>query len=186
MQWKCCSLFEHLPKSKKDLTNEHYITEFQLAAFSSLYPLGTNVQSGLGLSHTIGYALGSPYGIPHPITSCITLAGVVKLKANNSSAEAKQVPRALPFTGKGSRTGNDREDAMQAGDAMQVGDAMQAGDAMQVGNAIEELVDSLGLDTKLSEYQVGEDQIPKVAKAAAKSDSGELHDGVVKLLRSKL
>lgn len=161
------SLFEYLPKSKNDLKNEHYITQLQLAAFSSLYPLGTNVKGGLGLSHTIGYALGSPYGIPHGITSCITLAGVVKLKANNS-AEAKQIARALSFTGKGSRTGNDREDAMK------------------VGNAIEELVDRLGLETKLSEYRVGEDQIPKIAKVATKSDDGELYDGVVKLLRSKL
>lgn len=161
------SLFEYLPKSKNDLNNEHYNTKLQLAAFSSLYPLGKNVQSGLGLSHTIGYALDSPYGIPNGITSCITLAGVVKLKANNS-AETEQIARVLPFTGEGSRTGNDKEDAMK------------------VGNAIEELVDRLGLETKLSEYRVGENQIPKIAKVATKSDGGELHDGVVELLRSNL
>ncbi len=161
------SLFEYLPKSKNDPENEEYITKLQLAAFSSLYPLGTNVKSGLGLSHIIGYALGSPYGIPHGITSCITLAGVVKLKSSNH-AEAKQIARALPFTGKGPGTGNDREDAKN------------------VGDAIDELVDGLGLGTRLAEYGVGEDQIPKIASTATKSNGGELYDGVVKLIRSKL
>jgi alcohol dehydrogenase class IV len=160
-------LLEYLPKCKNDPKNEEYITRLQLAAFASLYPLGTNVKGGLGLSHTIGYALGSPYSIPHGITSCISLAGVVRLKANNPP-EAEQIARALPFTGKGSRTGNDKEDAMK------------------VGDAIDELVEGLGLGSRLSEYGVGEDQIPKIAKTATKAESGELYDGVVKLVKSKL
>jgi alcohol dehydrogenase class IV len=161
------SLFKYLPKCKDDPKNEDYISKLQLAAFSSLYPLGTNVKGGIGLSHTIGYALGSPYGIPHGITSCISLAGVVRLKASNP-AEAEQIARALPFTGTGPRSGDDKEDALK------------------VGDAIEELVNGLGLGTRLSEYGVGEDQIAKIAKTATKAESGELYDGVVRLVKSKL
>ncbi len=161
------TLFEYLPKCKEDPKSEEHITKLQLAAFSSLYPLGTNVKGKLGLSHTIGHTIGSPYGIPHGITSCISLAGVVRLKASDP-AQAEQIARALPFTGRGSRSGDDREDALK------------------VGDAIEELVDGLGLGSRLSEYGVGEDQIPKIAKTATKTESGELYDGVVRLLKGKL
>jgi alcohol dehydrogenase class IV len=161
------SLFEYLPKSKREPQNEDFITQLQLAAFSSLYPLGMNVKGGIGLSHALGYALGSPYGIPHGITSCLTLASVVRLKADNPG-EAAQIARALPFTGKGSRSGHDREDALK------------------VGDAIEELVDGLGLGSRLAEYGVGEDQVEKIAKTATKTENGQLYDGVVRLLRSKL
>ena len=137
-----------------------------MASFASVYPIGTNVKGGLGLSHGMGYALGSPYGIPHGLTSCITLAGVVRLKAQNPE-DAAQLARALPFIGQ-SRSGDDKKDAIKLGDA------------------IEHLVKDLGLDTRLSEYNVGKDQIPVVAKSATRTDSGPLFDSVSKIVESKL
>lgn len=74
------TLFENLPEVKEDPKNEDYITKLQLAAFSSLRPLSKNVKSKLGLSHTIGHAIGSPYGISPGTSSCIPLPGVVRLK----------------------------------------------------------------------------------------------------------
>ena len=159
-------LFTNLPKYKADPKDEDIITRLQLASFASLYPIGTNVKGGLGLSHGMGYALGSPYGIPHGITSCITLAGVVRVKAQNSE-DAAQLARALPFIGQ-SRSGDDKKDAIKLGDA------------------IEHLVQDLGLDTRLSEYNVGKDQIPVVAKSATRTDSGPLFDSVSKIVESKL
>lgn len=51
-------------------------------SFNSLFPVGQNkTLRGLGLSQSVGYALRSLYAIPHRITSCISLAGAVKLKA---------------------------------------------------------------------------------------------------------
>jgi len=56
------SLFDLLPKAKEahgkddDLT-----TQLFLAAYSSLGFIGLNMKGGLGLSHALGYALGSPY-----------------------------------------------------------------------------------------------------------------------------
>ena len=159
-------LFTNLPKCKANPKDEDIITRLQLGSFASLYPIGTNVKGGLGLSHGMGYALGSPYGIPHGITSCITLAGVVRLKAQNPE-DAAQIARALPFIGQ-SRSGDDKKDAIKMGDA------------------IEHLVKDLGLETRLSEYNVGKDQVPVVAKAATRTDSGPLFDSVSKIVESKL
>ena len=159
-------LFKYLPRYKEDPTDDDTITRLQLASFASLYPMGTNFKGALGLSHGMGYALGSPYGIPHGITSCITLAGVVKLKAQNLE-DAAQLARALPFIGQ-PRSGDDRKDAIKLGDA------------------IEQLIKDLGLETRLVDYNVGEDQVPVIAKAATKTDAGSLYDAVSKILQSKL
>ena len=159
-------LFEYLPKAKKDPQDEDFITRLQLASFNSLFPAGQNLKGGLGLSHTIGYALGSPYSIPHGITSCISLAGVVKLKAQNP-ADAAQIARILPFIGQ-SRSGDDKADAMK------------------VGDAIDHLVKELGLESILTQYGVSEDQIPKITKMATRTEEGELYDGVFSIIKSKL
>ena len=159
-------LFTYLPKSKAEPKNEDYITRLQLASFSSLFPIGLDMGSGLGLSHAMGYALGSPYGIPHGITSCISLAGVVRLKAQNPE-DAGQIARALPFIGQ-SKSGDDKKDALE------------------VADAIEKLVKDLGLESRLKDYHVGSDQVSVVAMMATKSESGPLYDGVVRIVESKL
>ena len=159
-------LFTFLPKYKAEPKNEEYITRLQLASFNSLYPIGLDMGSGLGLSHAIGYALGSPYGIPHGITSCISLAGVVRLKAQNPE-DAAHLARALPFIGQ-SKSGNDTKDALK------------------VADAIERLVKDLGLESRLKDYNVGSDQVSVVAKTATGSESGPLYEGVAKIVESKL
>ncbi|KAL9011933.1 MAG: hypothetical protein Q9173_003270 [Seirophora scorigena] len=157
-------LFDYLPKSKKEPANEEYITRLQLAAFNSLYSLGLNLGGGLGLSHSLGYALGSPYGIPHGTTSCLTLASVVRLKAEKPE-DAEQLAKILPYIRR-TRSGDDREDAVS------------------VGNAIDELLKDVGLDTTLKEHNVGEDQVHKIAKLATKTGEGKLYDSVVALVKT--
>ena len=105
------SLFKYLPKYKQNPKDFDVITQLQLAAFASLGLYGTNMKGGLGLSHTLGYALGSPYSIPHGVTSCLTLGHVVKLKAENPE-DAAQLARFLPFFGQ-SRSGDDKTDAVK-------------------------------------------------------------------------
>ncbi|KAK5015359.1 hypothetical protein LTR39_002658, partial [Cryomyces antarcticus] len=155
-------LFNYLPKSKNDPKDEDIITRLQLASYASLGFLGTNVKGSLGLSHTLGYALGSPYSIPHGITSCLTLGHVVKLKAENHE-DAAQIARILPCIGK-AQSGDDRKDAEV------------------VGNAILKLVKTLELDTNLKNYKVGEDQAPKITKLATRQESGALYDRVIALV----
>lgn len=158
-------LFEYLPKYKKDPRDEDVITKCQLAAFTSLYPMGTNVVGGIGLSHSLGYALGSPYSIPHGITSCLTLGKVVKLKAENSES-AGQIARILPFIGE-TRSGDDRADTTKVGDAI-------------IG-----LVRGLGLETSLKEYGVGEGEIPKITKlGTGGKEEGELYEKVAALIKT--
>jgi len=149
------NLFIYLPKYKQDPKNEEYITQLQLAAFTSLGFMGLNVRGSLGLSHTLGYALGSPYGIPHGVTSCLTLGHVVKLKAEDPAA-AVEIARMLPFLGQ-SRSGDDTKDGKQ------------------VGDDILRLVQTLGLETTLKERGVGDDQVSLIVKRA----TGGLENGPV-------
>jgi alcohol dehydrogenase class IV len=167
-RWLClqsaASLFENLKKHKKDPNDEDTITRLQLAAFGSLGFLGYNIKGGLGLSHALGYALGSPYGIPHGITSCLTLGHVVKLKAKDPAA-AEQIARLLPFIGESG-----------SGDAKK--------DAERVGERVLGLVKDLGLDSDLSKYKVGKDQIPIITeRATGGQKEGQIYDAVEGLVK---
>ncbi|KAF1945062.1 maleylacetate reductase [Clathrospora elynae] len=158
------SLFENLLKYKKDPKDEDIITKLQLSAFASLGFMGYNMKGGLGLSHALGYALGSPYSIPHGITSCLTLGHVVKLKAQDPAA-AEQVARLLPFIGE-----------TASGDVKK--------DAERVGDRILQLVRDLGLDSDLKNYKVGKDQIPIITeRATGGRKSGDVYDAVEGLVK---
>jgi alcohol dehydrogenase class IV len=157
-------LFTYLPKSKADPKDQDTITYLMLNAYASLGFIGTNIAGGLGLSHTMGYALGSPYGIPHGVTSCLTLGHVVKLKAQNPE-DAKQIARALPFIGE-KASGDDKKDAER------------------VGERILKLVEDLGLKTNLTDLGVGKDQVGIVAERATRTKSGKLFDDVSKIVES--
>jgi len=159
-------LFKYLSKYKQNPKDENVITRLQLASFASLGFLGLNVKGGLGLSHTLGYALGSPYGIPHGITSCLTLGHVVKLKAQSSDEDASQIARMAPYIGL-TKSGDDKKDAVA------------------IGDAILKLVDSLGLKTTLTEKGVGKDQVHTIVKTATRQESGPAYDhvkGLVEIL----
>lgn len=157
-------LFRYLPKYKENPQDLDIITNLFLASYASLGFLGTNLKGPLGLSHTLGYALGSPYSIPHGITSCLTLGHVVKLKASLDPRSAEQIARMLPFIGYAS-TGNDGQDAVR------------------VGDEILKLVQDVGLATTLKDWKVGEDQAPKIVKLATRSESGPVFDKVLELVK---
>ncbi|KAI9706952.1 MAG: hypothetical protein M1820_004538 [Bogoriella megaspora] len=158
-------LFTYLPKYRDNPTDEDTITRLLLAAFSSLGFLGLNLKP-LGLSHSLGYALGSPYGIPHGETSCLTLGHVAKLKAQTDPAAASNLARVLPFIGQ-ARTGNDQADGETVGDVILM------------------FVKSLGLHKKLGEYGVGEDQVEIITKRATggKEKGDPLYDDVEPLVK---
>ena len=157
-------LFTYLPKYKSNPKDEDVITKLQLASYASLGFLGLNVKGGLGLSHTLGYALGSPYSIPHGITSCMTLGHVVKLKASTDPSAASQISRLCPFVG-----------VTASGDDVK--------DGIAVGDAILKLVESLGLKSSLTEYKVDESEAHTITKTATRAESGEVYDSVMKLVK---
>lgn len=64
-------LVEYLPRSKAEPEDVVLRAELQIAAWLSYFaPLNTP----MGLSHALGRRIGASYGVPHGITSCITLA----------------------------------------------------------------------------------------------------------------
>ena len=92
-------------------------------------------QSGVskGASHAIGHLLGSWAKIPHGMTSCITLASVLRFNATVN-----------------------REAQLIVAEAM----GAQDGDAAR---HIEQLVHELGLPSRLSDYGICADQLPELA-----------------------
>ena len=60
-------MFTYLPKYKANPKDEQVITKIQLASFAALGFWPLNVKGGIGPSHALGYALGSPYQIPHGV-----------------------------------------------------------------------------------------------------------------------
>jgi alcohol dehydrogenase class IV len=107
-------LFTYLPQSKANPEDAEVRTKLFLACYSSLFPF--LYTGGVGLSHSIGHAIGATYSIPHGITSCLSLAPTVHLKASNPE-EARQIARIIPYIGKQS-AGSDEKDAHIVGDAI--------------------------------------------------------------------
>ncbi|EIM21949.1 Dehydroquinate synthase-like protein [Wallemia mellicola] len=85
-------LFDLLPITKAHPEDVNTRQKLQLASFMSLFPDSMSVQDlrPFGPSHTIGRKVGSSYGIPHGITSCITLSLIVRLyQEHNKDEEIK-------------------------------------------------------------------------------------------------
>jgi 3-oxoacid CoA-transferase len=125
-------LFTYLPQSKENPQDPDIRVKLFLACYSSLFPF--LYTGGVGLSHSIGHAIGATYSIPHGITSCLSLAPAVHFKASNPE-EAKQIARIIPYIGKQS-TGSDEKDSHI------------------VADAIAELVEKLGHKTTLTAVSV--------------------------------
>lgn len=121
-------LFAYLPQSKANPNDAETRTKLFLACYASLFPF--LFSGGVGLSHSIGHAIGATYAIPHGITSCLSLAPVVRLKASNPE-EAKQIARIIPYINKKSSGDNSK-------------------DAQLVADSIANLVQDLGLKTTLT------------------------------------
>jgi len=107
-------LFTFLPQSKANPDDAEIRTKLFLACYSSLFPF--LYTGGVGLSHSIGHAIGATYSIPHGITSCLSLAPTVHFKASNPE-EAKQIARIVPYIGKQS-TESDEKDSHIVADAI--------------------------------------------------------------------
>lgn len=122
-------LFTLLPLCLQNPQDADIRQKLQIAGYSALPSFSFTTT---GLSHTIGHVIGASYGIPHGITSCISLAETVHFKADRSPVEARQIARILPYIGQ-SVSGDD------------------GADAHRVGDAIRELVDGLGLGSTLTE-----------------------------------
>jgi len=157
-------LFHYLPESKANPQALDIRQKLQIASWMSLWPLKLEKYSALGLSHALGHKLGAAYGIPHGITSCLTLAPVVALKADIASQEDKESIAAALFYLRKPSTGS------------------VEGDVRKVASEIDGLVLSLGLKSNLAEYKVPIADLPKIASGAMGGNDGPDFPKVVKLL----
>ncbi|QRF74930.1 L-1,2-propanediol oxidoreductase [Thermoplasmatales archaeon] len=133
--------------------NEQNFMECQLAAWYSYFDV---YDAQMGLSHRIGKVIGAKYGIPHGITSCITLPTVMRYYAKKRWRELSLISMELRGTGKESP-----ETAMLSADM------------------IEYFIENLGFSQKLADFGVTVEEIPSIM-----SDLKETSSEVRELIRS--
>jgi len=159
-------LFKYLPKSKAQPGDLEVRQRLLIAAWLSLWPVKIEKYGSLGLSHSLGHKLGATYGIPHGITSCLTLASVVTLKADIASSKDKAALAEALFYLREPPTGSIE------------------GDVQRLGSKIDELVRGLDLHRTLASYNVPRANLSTIAKLALTGDDPEHQHKVEALLES--
>ena len=136
-------LFENLKESTADSSNLRKRLVCQMAAWMSFAGV---LSVGTGLSHAIGRAIGATWNVPHGITSCLTLAEVMK-------AEASRNPERLVII------------AEAEGRKLEGLGPKEA--ALEASAGVRELVRALGLSKRLRDYGITRDDLPSIARDAA-------------------
>ena len=160
-------LFTSLPACASDPKDLQARQKAFNASWLSLWP--DNRIGPLGLSHSLGYNLGSPYTIPHGTCSVLTLAPTIRVLAEHLTGdELERLAGVLPFVH------HDRAEMAKFRSARERAEAL--------ANLVQELVERLGLKATLSEYKVPEKDLEDIAQSAlesiGKSDTGMLPDVV--------
>lgn len=153
-------LFLYLPLSKKQPDDLAVRTELQLAAWMSLFG---NLNVRFGLSHNLGRYIGAKYGIPHGVTSCITLPTVMRSMVARYADQLAAIGRVLPL----SYSGNDPQRI-----------------AMSAADAVESLIQQLGLAHRLLDFGIGEEDLPGIAAHVVEEPSQRTR--VAEILRQML
>ncbi|KAI6125737.1 alcohol dehydrogenase IV [Pisolithus croceorrhizus] len=157
-------LFTNLPLSQAEPNSLDVRQRLLIAAWMSLWPTRVEKYSSLGLSHSLGHKLGATYGIPHGMTSCLTLAAVVALKAETATEEDRAALANVLFYLREPSTGT------------------TVGDVVRLSSMISELVETLGLRSNLVTYDVPKEDLPKIARLTTGSAEDPLYSKVLELL----
>jgi alcohol dehydrogenase class IV len=136
-------LFENLKSSTESPSEIGPRLACQMAAWMSF----SGVQSvGAGLSHAIGRVIGATWDIPHGITSCLTLAQVMRHEAQRHPDRLAMIAQAEGQDSKG---------------------MSQNKLALSAAEGVEDLVKDLGLSKRLSDYGIKKEDLPSIAKDAS-------------------
>jgi alcohol dehydrogenase class IV len=136
-------LFQNLKRS----TNNPAELAPRLACQTAAWMSFAGVQSvGTGLSHAIGRVIGATWNIPHGITSCLTLAEVMRHQARKYPDRVALIAQA---------EGHDPKSLSK--------DKLEEFAA----DRVEELVKELGLSKRLSDYGIKRDALPLIARDAS-------------------
>ena len=104
-------------------------SDCQVAMWLSLLPQGVP----MGASHGIGYILGGAYGVPHGVTSCVTLPAVLEWNEPVNEARQRTVAEALGRPGE------------------------------RAGPALREFVRGLGVPSRLRDVGITHEMLPQIA-----------------------
>jgi maleylacetate reductase len=142
-------IFVNLKISTEDPTDLKSRLNCQMAAWMSFAGV---VSVGMGLSHAIGRVIGATWNIPHGITSCLTLAEVMRIEARRNPERLALIARA---EGK-SIEGFPVEKA-----------------AVEAAEGVSEIVQVLGLSKRLRDYGIRKDDLPRIAQDARGHESAD-------------
>ncbi len=152
-------LFERLEASTRNPADLASRLTCQIAAWMSFAGV---LSVGTGLSHAIGRVIGATWNIPHGITSCLTLAEVMRMEA------VRNPERLVPIA----RAEGKSVDGMSTQTA-----------AVSAADGVRQLVQDLGLSKKLSDYGVRKEDLPVIAREASGADQ---HAEVLQILEKIL
>jgi alcohol dehydrogenase len=135
--------FQNLKLSSNNPTEMEARLACQMAAWMSF----AGVQSvGTGLSHAIGRVIGATWDIPHGMTSCLTLAQVMRHQAQKNPDRLALIAQAA---------GQDSQEL--SGTKL----------ALSAADRVEELISDLGLSKRLSDYGIKKEDLPSIARDAS-------------------
>ncbi|KAJ3554504.1 hypothetical protein NM688_g3074 [Phlebia brevispora] len=159
-------LFKYLPESKANPQSIEARQKLQIASWMSLWPIRIESYSAVGLSHALGHKLGAAYSIPHGITSCLTLAPVIALQTELASEDNKKWLAGALFYLHESSTGTTE------------------GDIRKLSTLVQGLVDSLGLHSTLTEYNVPKEDVPGIVERSMGTKDHPVFPKVVKAVEN--
>lgn len=176
-------LFEYLTQYKAACTGssstDYIVTNLQLASYDSLGYVPDAFSGPLGPSHSLGYALGSKFSIPHGVTSCITLAPVVALKYKTDERARHQIDKMYETT----KHKHPAEETVQH--------TSSAITSPPLAVAIDQLVRELELESNLTTWKVPAEKASEIASRAApqkpeagKTGSSLTYEHVLELVKS--
>jgi maleylacetate reductase len=139
-------LFQNLKSSANNPTGVAARLACQTAAWMSF----AGVQSvGTGLSHSIGRVIGATWDIPHGITSCLTLAEVMRHQARKYPDRLALIAEVEGHNPKG---------------------LSESKQALSAAERVEELVKDLGLSKRLRDYGIKSEDLPSIARDASRPE----------------
>lgn len=139
-------LFHYLPAAREKPDDVDVRLRCQMAAWMSFFAPAT---IKYGLSHTLSKSFGTTYGVPHGITSCITLPAVMRYMAEREPASLAPMAHTLSLVDS---------------------DAPQQTAALATAEAVEGLILRLELPTRLRDVDVPREAIERIATIAVGDD----------------
>lgn len=134
-------LIEYLPRSIEDPADLASRGRCQIGAWLAIFGI-MNVR--LGLSHAIGHQVGARWGVPHGITSCLTMPAAIAFNAEAAGVRMHRIARAMGLRA------SQREDPRAVGS--------------RVSRRLRALIRGLGLPTRLRDVGADRREFPEIAK----------------------